>query len=242
MTINNNMTTENMAPYAGVITVSCLTKEYKGRCVLSIPELKLKKGCRYAILGANGSGKSTFLKILAGVEKPTSGTISALPAGKRAVGYLPQTPYGFSLSVLKNVMIAIGRSPARKNMALSALGEVGMSSLKNANASRLSGGETQRMAFARIISVQRKLLLLDEPTAAADLEGIALLEQVLLNYCSNNDCSVFFITHAPAQAARLADEIIFLHQGEIAEMGQAKQVLYEPQSDVARKFFEHWRM
>ena len=241
--MSDNNTANAISAYAdSAIYVSGLTKEYRGRRVLSIPALSLEKGRRYAILGANGSGKSTFLKILAGIEKPTSGTISALPDGKRAVGYLPQTPYGFSFSVLKNVTVAIGRSAERKTIALDALGEVGMTSLKDANASRLSGGETQRMAFARIISVPRKLLLLDEPTAAADLGGIDLLEKVLLRYYENNDCSVVFITHAPAQAARLADEVIFLHQGEIAEMGQAKQVLYEPQSDVARKFFEHWRM
>lgn len=225
-----------------MIELSNLRKEYAGRWVLDIGTLYFEPGKRYALLGANGSGKSTLLKILAGVVKPTEGTVRSDISGKKAVGYLPQIPYGFSFSVLKNVMMAIDDCPQRREMAQAAIAAVGMDALVSADASRLSGGETQRMAFARVISVPRKLLLLDEPTAAADLKGVDLLEEALLHYCGENDCTVVFATHSPAQAMRLADEVVFLHQGLVAERGEAGQVLYHPQSEAPRNFLNHWNL
>jgi len=225
-----------------MIQVLGVRKEYTGRCVLDVPSLCFEQGKRYALLGANGSGKSTLLKILAGIIKPTEGTVQSEAAGKNAVGYMPQKPYGFSFSVLRNVTMAIDACPNRKEIAKSAIGAVGMSALINADASKLSGGETQRIAFARIIAIQRKLLLLDEPTASTDLNGIDLLEKALLNYCGETGCTVIFATHSPAQAMRLANQVIFLQQGLIAEHGESKQVLHEPQSKAAQAFLNHWKL
>jgi len=225
-----------------MIELSGITKEYSGRCVLNIESIKIEKGKRYALLGTNGSGKSTLIKILAGTVKPTSGTVESDISEKKAIGYLPQKPYGFSFSVLKNVMMAIDDGPQQEEIARAALEAVGMSKLAKADASKLSGGETQRIAFARIISMQRELLILDEPTAAADLLGIDLLEAALLKYCKEHECAVVFATHSPAQAVRLAEEVIFLHHGLILEQGGVKQVLNEPQSREARAFFNHWKI
>jgi len=224
-----------------MIEISGLRKEYNGRCVLDVKKLSFEQGKRYALVGANGSGKSTLLKILAGTVIPTEGTVTSGFTGKKVVGYLPQTPYGFSFSVLKNVTMAIDEGPERKEIAETAIRLVGMSGLVNADASKLSGGETQRMAFARIIAVRRKLLLLDEPTAAADLKGVDLLEKALLDYCGENECTVIFATHSPAQAMRLADEVLFLHQGLVAEQGDVRQVLHEPQTGEAQTFLNHWK-
>ena len=225
-----------------MIEIAGLRKKYAGRCVLDIEALRFEQGRRYALLGANGSGKSTLLKILAGAVKPAEGIVSSNISGKKAVGYLPQASYGFSFSVLQNVMMAIDNCPEREEMAKSAIEAVGMSALIKAKASKLSGGETQRIAFARIISVKRKLLLLDEPTSAADLKGIDLLEKALLHYCDENECAVIFATHSPAQAMRLANEVIFLHQGLIVEHGEARQVIYEPQKYETRDFLNHWKI
>ena len=225
-----------------MIHIFDVKKEYRGRCVLDIPALCFEQGKRYALLGANGSGKSTLLKILAGTVKPDRGGVESGVSGKKAVGYLPQTPFGFSFSVLRNVLLALDNGPGRRERAKAAIEAVGLDSLLHSDASRLSGGETQRMAFARMIAMPRQLLLLDEPTAATDLNGIDLLEKALLKYCEDNKCAVIFATHSPAQAMRLADEVIFLHQGVIAEQGEAKQVLNEPQSEIVQAFMKHWKM
>jgi len=225
-----------------MIEILGVRKEYMSRCVLDVEELRFEQGKKYALLGANGSGKSTLLKIIAGSVKPTVGLARTDITEKKALGYLPQIPYGFSFSVLKNVMMAIDKCPHQKEIAKAAIMAVGMGDLLNADASKLSGGETQRMAFARIIAIRRELLLLDEPTASTDIKGIDLLEKALLDYCSENGCTVIFATHSPAQAMRLADEVVFMHQGLIVEHGQTKQVLYEPQSEPAQAFLNHWKL
>ena len=225
-----------------MIEIVNIKKEYYGRYVLSIESLHFEQGKRYALLGANGSGKSTLLKIIAGTEKQTEGNVKIGFTGKKETGYLPQTPYGFSFSVLKNVTMALDAGSDREEKAKAAIEAVGMTALINADASRLSGGETQRTAFARIIAMPRKLLLLDEPTAATDLSGIDLLEAALLNYYEKTGCTVIFATHSPAQAMRLADEVIFLHKGEVAEHGETAQVLNEPQSEEVRDFLKHWKL
>jgi len=88
----------------------------------------------------------------------------------------------------------------------------------------------------------RKLLLLDEPTAATDLSGIDLLEDALLKYCNKHDCTMIFATHSPAQAGRLAHEVLFLHEGKLAERGETKQVLSDPQSEAVQAFLKHWKL
>jgi len=225
-----------------MIGMSDVKKEYSGRCVLDVKELNFQKNKRYALLGTNGSGKSTLLKILTGIIKPTGGMVRSDVTGIKSIGYLPQKPYGFSFSVLRNVMMAIDDCPEREEIAKAAIDAVGMSAFLKADASKLSGGETQRVAFARVLCIHRELLILDEPTAAADLMGIDLLEAALLQYFDKNECTVIFATHSPAQAMRLADEVIFLHQGKIHEHGETKHVLTDPQSDEARFFLDHWKI
>lgn len=125
------------------------------------------------------------------------GCLSPMPAGcvcpeeSGQVGYLPQRPYGFQRSVLKNVTMALSSShPRPEEAALAALGRVGMENMARENGSRLSGGETQRMAFARMIVRSRKLLLLDEPTSATDIAGNDLVEAALLEYQRETGCTV----------------------------------------------------
>ncbi|MCL2817067.1 MAG: hypothetical protein FWD39_01605, partial [Clostridiales bacterium] len=72
--------------------------------------------------------------------------------------------------------------------------------------------------------------------------GIDLMEAALLKYCGENDCTVIFATHSPAQAIRLADEVIFLHQGLIVEHGAAGQVIHQAQSEAAQAFLKHWKI
>jgi len=225
-----------------MIVLSGIKQYYSGRCVLDAPALRFERNKKYAVLGANGSGKSTLLKIMAGIVLPTEGAVLSEVSGKKSMGYMPQKAYGFSFSVLRNVMMAIGDCKEREEMAKAAVEAVGMSALIDADASKLSGGETQRISFARMISLSRELLILDEPTAATDLAGIDLIEKELLRYCNENECTVVFATHSPAQAMRLADEVIFLHNGMIAERGETRKVLNEPQSDEARSFLNHWRL
>ena len=217
-----------------------ITKNYANRLVLDIDQITFEGGKRYALIGVNGSGKTTLLRIIAGIIKPDTGEVKNILAD--SMGYMPQSPYAFGFTVQKNVEMAIIKSTTTAKQALQALKAVGMADMANARGNKLSGGETQRMALARMIALPRKLLLLDEPTSSADIEGTDQIENTLLRYAADTGCTVILSTHSPAQALRLAEEIVFLDQGEIAEQGTSVNVLKNPQSERAKMFLEHWRI
>lgn len=223
-----------------MIRCTALKKAYGARFALDIPELSLADGGRYALIGPNGSGKTTLLRILAGVLAPDGGDVRT-GLRKSEIGYLPQSPYAFDVSVLKNVQLALrGRDTQR--LAERALERVGMQNLAGESGRRLSGGETQRMALARMIAVPRRLLLLDEPTSATDIRAGGIVEQALLSYAEETGCTMIFSSHAPSQALRLATHVAMLQDGKLAEFGEAGQVLHAPKAPETQAFLAHWRI
>jgi tungstate transport system ATP-binding protein len=217
-----------------------ISLKYVDRMILDIPELIFVDGKRYCLIGENGSGKTTLLRIMAGTLKPDKGEV--INDACEDMGYMPQSPYAFSFSVHKNVEIALKGDPQAEQIAMDALKKVGMDGFAHSRGHKLSGGETQRMALARMIAKSRKLLLLDEPTSSTDIRGMDLIEKTLLQYSSDTGCTLIFSTHSPAQALRMAEQVIFLHQGKIVEQGLAQQVLTNPRSEIARQFFQHWQI
>lgn len=227
-----------------MVTLQNITKEYGERTVLDIPYFAFKSGRRYAVIGANGSGKTTALRIMAGALEPTSGRVEHVDGVRGGLGYMPQKSYAFGFSVLKNVTIALhGMEKAGAEAAArEALGKVNMLGFAEAKGSGLSGGETQRLALARMLAKKRPLLLLDEPTSATDISGIETIEAALLEYCEQTGCTLIFSTHSPVQATNLAQEIIMLDNGRIVESGSAAQVLYQPRSEQGKRFLRRWKL
>ena len=223
-----------------MIAMQDVLVQYNERVILDIPELHFAEGKRYGLIGENGSGKTTLLRLLAGTLSPTRGQVTRM--GADGMGYMPQNPYAFSFSVLRNVEMALDGEAEREVAAREALRRVGMDGLAQASGSKLSGGEAQRMAFARMIAKPRRLLLLDEPTSSTDIKGTDLIEATLLDYLQANGCTLIFSTHSPAQALRLAEEVIFLDQGRIVEQGLAESVLETPQNERTQLFLAHWRI
>ena len=207
------------------------SKTYHGVKVLDFPGLELQPGKIYAILGANGSGKSTFAKIAAGI----------LPADQKcripgSVGYLPQKPYAFRMTLRKNILLTAGR-PERADELMRTLS---LTELKEKRADRLSGGETARMAMARLMMNRYDMVILDEPTAAMDMESTSAAEELILKYVRETDCVLILVTHSLQQARRVADEAIYFHKGRLLENGPAEYVLYHPALAETRKFLEFY--
>lgn len=207
------------------------SKTYHGVKVLDFPGLELQPGKIYTILGANGSGKSTFAKITAGV----------LPADQKcripgSVGYLPQKPYAFRMTLRKNILLTAGR-PERADELMRTLS---LTELKEKRADRLSGGETARMAMARLMMNRYDMVILDEPTAAMDMESTSAAEELILKYVRETDCVLILVTHSLQQARRVADEAIYFHKGRLLENGPAEHVLYHPALAETRKFLEFY--
>ena len=210
--------------------IPALQKQYDGRMVLDTPELTLEKGKLYALVGANGSGKSTFARILAGII--SSDNHRRLPENCR-VGYLPQKGYAFRTTVLKNILL--GNGDEKKAQEL--IRDFSLEDLKRQQARSLSGGEIQRMCLARILMKTYDLLILDEPTSAMDRKSILRSEEILGERRDGGD-TILLITHSVQQASRLADEVIFLDGGKLIEQGAAGEVLHAPKMPETWEFLE----
>ena len=170
---------------AAVIEVTGLLKSWSGRPVLRIPQLVLEAGSSYVLSGDNGAGKSTLLRILAGLEpaqvesftfEGRAMQLDRLPAlVRRQIGFVHQHPYMFSSSALANVGYGLRVRGLTRNgqarLAHEALAWAGMAELAHAPAQRLSGGEQQRVALARVKVLSPRVYLLDEPTANLDADG-----------------------------------------------------------------------
>lgn len=208
-------------------------KSYDGKTVLCCPALELPEGRITAVIGANGSGKTTLARVLAGTAAPDGGG-NVRP--ERRVGYMPQTSYAFRMSTAKNIRLG-GGDAQRAETLMEALG---LKALAGQPARKLSGGETAKMALARLLMGRYDLLLLDEPCAAMDMESTLASERLLRDYCSETGCAVLLITHSVSQARRIADRVLFLSGGTVAEQGPAETLLSAPREAETRRFLEFY--
>lgn len=213
--------------------IAPLSKTYNGRRVLDMPELELINGKVYAVIGANGSGKSTLAKILSGVEDADSGKA---PIPGINTGYMPQKNFAFRMSLEKNILLN-GDDSER---ALSLMNSLGITHLAATPAKKLSGGEMARMTLARLLMKKYELLILDEPTAAMDMVSTVLSEKLIEEYHRETLCTILLVTHSLQQAKRMADEVIYLDNGELKEFGDAEKLFRSPKSDSLIKFLQFY--
>ena len=209
------------------------SKTYDGRTVLDFPGMEVQPGKIYAVIGANGSGKSTFAKILAG-------TLPADKKGKHtdnaSIGYMPQKNYAYRMSTKANILLN-GTDAARADKLMDALQ---LRHLENKRADKLSGGETARMALARLMMKPYELVILDEPTAAMDMETTLLSEKLIESYVLETGCALILVTHSLQQARRIAQEVWYFHKGRLLEAGAGEQVLHQPKKAETRQFLEFY--
>ena len=213
--------------------LSAFSKTYEGRTVLDFPGMELESGKIYAVIGANGSGKSTFAKVLTGI----------LPADKKGkfisggtIGYMPQKTYAYRMATRANILLN-GKEEARADALMEA---IQIRHLANKRADKLSGGETARMALVRLMMKSYDLVLLDEPTAAMDMETTLLSEKLIVQYVRETGCALILVTHSLQQARRIADEVWYFHKGKLQETGPKEQVLYTPKQAETKQFLEFY--
>ena len=193
-------------------------KEYNKKVVLDVRDVAFDEGRIYAVIGSNGSGKSTLLKCISSTIKYTGKTDSD---GMKlsSVGYLPQKNFAFDMSV-KNNMLLNRQTGSRKNAvadALVMLKKFDLVKYLHKNASRLSGGETQKLAVCRLFMGDYKLVLLDEPTAFLDYPSKVETMLLLARLSHDTGKTIFMSTHDLELALQTADTLwLMAGDGKVA--------------------------
>lgn len=197
-----------------MIEINKLKKIYGDRCVLDIEKLTVNKGDFVVLKGHNGSGKSTLLKILAGTEKKTEGEIKL----DGQLFYLPQQSLPFNRSVRSNILFCLdGDKKSKNELCDKVLEALDLKHLENKNAKTLSGGEAQRLALARLLCRRADIILLDEPSSAADSEGRRLINEIICRYRKETGCTVIMSTHTGELPEGDSIRIIELCDGKIVK-------------------------
>ena len=214
-------------------------------------DAELRPGLVTAVVGHNGAGKSTLAQVIAGTLRVDSGAVSIgervvddaatfVPARRRGVAMVSQAPRIFThMSVLSNVAFplrvrGVGRAQARA-AALEQLRAVGIADLAFKRASDLSGGQAARVAIARALVFRPEVLILDEPTAALDVEATAQVSAVLRERLAGAGITTLLVSHDIAEVLSLASRMIVMGEGRIVEEGEPARVLASPASVFAAR-------
>jgi tungstate transport system ATP-binding protein len=195
--------------------------------------LDIGRGPSTIILGANGAGKSVLMRLMHGLLIPTNGKVAWSSSGRQAMVF--QRPVMLRRSALANVAYALKLAGQDQNAAQEALEEVGLAHLAHRPARVLSGGEQQRLALARAWALHPEVLFLDEPTASLDPSATREIETVIRAFDAAGT-KIVMATHNLGQARRLADEIIYLHQGRVLERAAADKFFSQPATAEAAAF------
>ncbi|MGQ0548004.1 MAG: ATP-binding cassette domain-containing protein [Betaproteobacteria bacterium] len=199
--------------------------------------LELEAGPSTIILGANGAGKSVLMRLMHGLLAPSSGKVSWSGSGRQAMVF--QRPVMLRRSALANVVYALELAGVREAPAPAreALREVGLEHLAHRPARILSGGEQQRLALARAWALHPEVLFLDEPTANLD-PGATREIEALIRAFDAAGTKIVMSTHNLGQARRVGDEILFIHQGRLAERAPIERFFKQPASPEAAAFIK----
>ncbi|MFC5559916.1 ATP-binding cassette domain-containing protein [Ureibacillus thermophilus] len=212
-----------------MITVQHLTKSFGRQTVVSDVSFTLGDGSFTALIGPNGAGKTTILSMLAGLLKPTKGTVNleGIKDIRKEIGFLPQYPQfypwltGLEFIEMTAKLSGISARDTRKE-AVKVLEFVGLKDVMHKKTAQYSGGMKQRLGIAQAIVHKPKLLLLDEPVASLDPVGrreiMNLLKQLQL------ESTILYSTHILNDAEEMTDQLLFLKKGQVVEKGSLNEI------------------
>jgi tungstate transport system ATP-binding protein len=216
----------------------------RGQAIIDRVSCELTPGPRTVILGPNGSGKSVLMRLCHGLLTPTSGRIvwrGSRAERPRAQAMVFQRPVMLRRSALGNVTYGLklaGVSRAeRDRRAREMLAAVGLASVERQPARVLSGGEQQKLALARAWALEPEVLFLDEPTANLDPRATREVERIVEQIHASGT-KIVMTTHNLGQARRLADEILFMSAGRLADHAPVERFFAQPSTAEAAAFIE----
>ena len=240
-----------------VVKVEHLKKEYPGVTPLKDVNAEIYRGDVIAVIGPSGTGKSTLLRCINRIEKPTAGRVvvlgqemsdkpESLSAARKKMGMVFQSFNLFNnLTVLENICAApidLKKIPreAAEAKAMELLRKLGLSAKAKCKPSELSGGQKQRIAIARALAMEPEILLLDEPTSALDPK---MVQEVLflIERLAHSGMTMMIVTHELKFARQLSNRVFYMDEGIIYEDGTPEQIFEHPVKEKTKKFIEQSR-
>lgn len=222
-------------------------KRYNGRDVLQISKLEIFENDFFVVVGPSGAGKSTLLRLLDFLEPPDEGEVlftgrkvsrtEAIPV-RREIGLVFQRPEMLAGSVRDNVSYPLRlRGESLDGRVDRILEQLHLTTLADTHISQLSGGESQRVAFARVCISEPRVLLMDEPTANLDPYHVSLIES-MAQQMHKKGATVVLVTHNVFQARRLAQRVGLMLAGKMVEVGQTHDFFNHPSDPRAMEFIQ----
>lgn len=240
-----------------ILKISHLGKNFGNHIVLKDIDFKVQTGDVISIIGASGSGKSTMLRCINLLERPTAGNIFFhekditdakvnVPKYREQVGMVFQNFNLFNhMTVLENCMVGQmkvagkKREEAKEN-ALKNLQKVGMESYIMAKPRQLSGGQKQRVAIARALAMEPEILLFDEPTSALDPQMVGEVLDVM-SKLAKEGLTMLVVTHEMAFAKEVSSHVVFMAEGVIEEEGTPEEIFECPKKEKTKEFLARFR-
>jgi putative ABC transport system ATP-binding protein len=219
-----------------VLRVERLGRSVSTKVLVVDASFEVRKGEMLAIVGPSGSGKSSLLRLLNRLDEPTSGTVYldgtdyrqiAPRELRRRVGMVTQRAFLFPGTVAENLRFGPRQrgDPLTDRRIEEVLAGVGLAGYGSRDVANLSGGEAQRVSFARALANSPEVLLLDEPTSALDDDSKREVEKIMLDIGREQGIPGVLVTHDVAQAARLAQRALILEAGRVIRSGAIAEVL-----------------
>ena len=241
-----------------IITLDHLEKSFGDHAVLKDINLSVRKGEVISVIGSSGSGKSTMLRCINLLEKPTGGDIfyegvSIRSRSIKLTDFRAKVAMVFqqfnlfnNMTALDNCvkpqMIVLKRSKDEaKKIALEFIERVGMSAYINAKPAQLSGGQKQRIAIARALSMNPDVILFDEPTSALDPTMIGEVQAVIRDLAKQGT-TMIIVTHEMKFAREICNRVFYMDQGGVYEDGTPEQIFDNPQKERTRQFIRHLKV
>jgi spermidine/putrescine transport system ATP-binding protein len=223
-------------------------KRYGSSYAVKMLDLDIQRGEFVALMGPSGCGKTTTLRMLAGLEQPTAGTITIdgtvmndVPAHLRDTPLVWQSLALFPfLNVVENVEFGLrmrGMSATeRRARAVKWIDRMGLAGFETRRIDQLSGGQKQRVALARSLVTEPEMLLLDEPLSALDAHLVIRMQGVLTKLQRELGITFVYVTHSQSEAFAMADRVVIMGQGEIAQIGNPREIFRTPKTRFVAEF------
>ena len=230
------------------IEVHNATKRFDGFVALDDVSINVPDGSLTALLGPSGGGKSTLLRVIAGLEQPDEGEVvisgqdvTAQSVQERDIGFVFQHYAAFKhMTVRQNIAFGLKIRKVPKDEIRPRIKElmhlVQLQGLAHRYPAQLSGGQRQRMALARALAVQPKVLLLDEPFGALDARVRKELRQWLRRLHDEVHVTTIFVTHDQEEAMDVAEQIVVINEGKVEQVGEPRELYEQPASEFVMSF------